>query len=157
MLTDSNRANYRQITQRLVLLTLIISISFSGCGFQARKASFDPRRCMEEVPDDVDGLTIVQGPRTKASIIRDMVPVICNGQVLFNNMKSEDPELNPGAVVFRVVVEYTGEVIAVDVVETGIQSDRFTREVSDFIMDTDFVNWARDIETVFIYPAHFGE
>lgn len=119
---------------------------------------FDPRRCIETIPDSVQGLLIENGPRTKASIIRDMVPVICNGQVLFNQMKSKDPELIPGTVVFRVMVEYTGEVNAVDVVKTDIQSASFTRRASDFIMDMDFVNWAPgDIDTVFIYPAHFGE
>ena len=65
--------------------------------------------------------------------------------------------MKAGTVIFRVVVVYTGEVIAVNIAETAIQSDAFLRKVSDFIMDTDFVGWARDdIDTVFLYPVRFG-
>jgi hypothetical protein len=56
-----------------------------------------------------------------------------------------------------VVVEYTGEVAAVDIEETTIRSRAFLKEVSDFIMDMDFIGWARnDVDTVFRYPARFG-
>lgn len=123
----------------------------------AHKQPFDPRCCMASIPGEVKGLTIVEGPRTKASIIRDMVPVVCNGQVLFYRMQSTDSDLKSGSVVFRVVVEYTGEVVAVDVEETTIQSRAFLKEVSDFIMDMDFIGWARnDIDTLFLYPIRFG-
>jgi hypothetical protein len=112
---------------------------------------------MDHVPADVAGLIIEAGPRTKTSVIRDMVPACCNAQVLFQRMKAEDPTLKPGRIVFRVVVEYTGEVLSVDIEETEIESLRFKRRVSDFIMDTDFVSWApSDTETVFHYPVRFG-
>jgi hypothetical protein len=141
----------------LVVLSFSLLSSVSACTPHADKSPFDPRRCMAHIPRKVEGLTIVAGSRTKASIIRDMVPVVCNGQVLFNRKKIQDPQLKAGTVIFRVVVEYTGEVIAVNIAETAIQSDAFLRKVSDFIMDTDFVGWARDdIDTVFLYPVRFG-
>jgi hypothetical protein len=72
-------------------------------------------------------------------------------------MTSEGRSINPGTVVFKVLVEYTGEVGHVAVEETTIQSGEFLREVSDFIMDTDFVLWGGDDrDTVFLYPVRFG-
>jgi hypothetical protein len=54
-------------------------------------------------------------------------------------------------------VEYTGEVGHVTVEEATIQSEEFLREVSDFIMDTDFVMWGGDDrDTVFLYSVQFG-
>jgi len=86
-----------------------------------------------------------------------MVPAICGGQALFEHMKSKGHEINAGYVVFRVMVEYTGEVGYVGVDKTTIQSERFIREVRDFIMDTDFILWGGDeADTVFLYPAKFG-
>jgi hypothetical protein len=122
-----------------------------------QRSSFDPKHCFEIIPDHVEGLKILAGPRTEKSIIRDMVPVICHGHALFEHIKSKGKEINPGTILFRVVVEYTGEVQNVKVEETTIQSEAFIREVSDFIMDTDFVFWKRhDTDTVFLYPAKFG-
>jgi hypothetical protein len=112
---------------------------------------------METVPGHVPGLKIIQGPRTEQSIIRDMVPVVCNAYVLFQRMRAEGEDITGGTVVFRVTVEYTGEVYDVSVEKTILTSGRFLREVADFIMDTDFVGWARhDTDTVFLYPMTFG-
>ena len=157
MRRHSNRSGKMHGWPCLVVLSVSLLSAVSACAPHAHKSPFDPRRCMAHVPREVEGLTIVAGSRTKASIIRDMVPVVCNGQVLFNREKIQDPQLKAGTVIFRVVVEYTGEVIAVNIAETAIQSDAFLRKVSDFIMDTDFVGWARDdIDTVFLYPVRFG-
>jgi hypothetical protein len=72
-------------------------------------------------------------------------------------MTSEGQSINPGTVVFKVLVEYTGEVGHVAVEETTVQSEKLLREVSDFIMDTDFVLWGGDDrDTVFLYPVRFG-
>ena len=72
-------------------------------------------------------------------------------------MSAEGDTLKPGSVVFRVVVEYTGEVYAADVHESTIESENFLRKVCDFIMDTDFVYWGGtdDTDTVFLYPVTF--
>jgi hypothetical protein len=71
-------------------------------------------------------------------------------------MRLKGYEINAGYIVFRVVVEYTGEVAYVGIEETTIQSKLFLREVRDFIMDTDFVLWGGDdSDTVFLYPAKF--
>ncbi|MDY6854382.1 MAG: hypothetical protein SWO11_06685 [Thermodesulfobacteriota bacterium] len=103
------------------------------------------------------GLTVVSGPRSKQSIILDMVPVICNGHTLFEYMKSKGKKLTAGSVTFKVTVEYTGEVLSATIEDTTIQSEEFLCKVSNFIMDMDFVVWARDDkDTVFFYPANFG-
>jgi hypothetical protein len=71
-------------------------------------------------------------------------------------MQTDGEEIAPGRVVFRVVVEYTGEVIAVSIEESTIKSNTFLHKMSDFIMDTDFVIWARnDTDAVFLYPVDF--
>ena len=153
----SNRVGKMRWSPGRVVLVIIVLAVATACVPHTHKKPFDPRRCMAHVPQHVKGLTILKGPRSKASIIRDMVPAICNGQVLFYRMQSTDPELQAGFVVFRVVVEYTGEVIAVDIEKTTLQSEVFLKEVSDFIMDMDFIGWARnDIDTVFVYPVQFG-
>jgi hypothetical protein len=143
--------------RRTLIVLLATLIGLSACT-SASHRPFDPKTCMETVPRKVPGLEILQGPRSKASIIRDMVPVVCNAKVLFLKMKERGEDIDGGPVVFRVRVEYTGEVAAVSVLETRIGSARFLREVSDFIMDTDFVGWARhDTDTVFLYPITVGE
>lgn len=132
-------------------------ILLTSCTTQTKQAEFDPKTCLEIIPEHVKGLKIIEGPRSEKSIIRDMVFPICNGHVLFGQMRSKGDKIQPGTVVFRVVVEYTGEVIAVSVQESSVGSDQFTRNVSDFIMDTDFVGWTRnDVDTVFLYPVHFS-
>jgi hypothetical protein len=86
-----------------------------------------------------------------------MVPAICSGHALFKHLRSKGHRIKAGYVVFRVVVEYTGEVGHVTVEEATIQSEEFLREVSDFIMDTDFVMWGGDDrDTVFLYSVQFG-
>jgi hypothetical protein len=143
-----------QTTRSLVILTVFfLQIA---CAMQPNQCTFNPKTCLETIPKHVKGLSIVSGPRSEKSIIRDMVPAICSAHALFRHMKSEGHEMNSGSVVFRVVVEYTGEVANVSVKETEIHSKRFLREVSDFIMDSDFVLWAGDeSDTVFLYPATF--
>jgi hypothetical protein len=132
-------------------------ILLTSCATQTKQAEFDPKTCLEIIPEHVKGLKIIEGPRSEKSIIRDMVFPICNGHVLFGQIRSEGENIQPGIVVFRVVVEYTGEVLAVSVQESTVGSDQFIRKVSDFIMDTDFVGWTRnDTDTVFLYPVHFS-
>jgi hypothetical protein len=141
---------------KLIGIGLVGVLLFSACAIREPRSAFDPKKCIENIPNRVEGLTIVSGPRTEKSIIRQMVPIICNGQVLFNRMSSEGQELEPGFVLFRVVVEYTGEVSEVKVVETTIQSKKFIQSVSVFIRDADFVFWGADHDdTVFLYPARF--
>ena len=139
---------------RHFLLTAVILL-LTACA--PDPPTFDPRTCLDTIPSHVDGLRILAGPRSEANIIRDMVPAICNGQVLFRKMQIEDGMLKPGTAVFRVVVEYTGEVKNVSVEETTIASAPFIARVSAMIENTDFTFWARDdTDTVFIYPVCFG-
>jgi predicted transcriptional regulator len=141
-------------TKVSIVFFMVVFFLATACTTTQQKEPFDPATCMETVPKEIKGLKILDGPRTKASIIRDMVPVVCNAQVLFQKMKKNGEDINAGKVIFLVTVEYTGEVYKADIEETTIQSDKFLREVSDFIMDTDFVGWARnDIDTVFEYPV----
>lgn len=141
------------ITLALAALTILL---ISACTL-SRTTAFDPKTCLETIPHRVDGLQILAGPRTEPNIIRDMRPAICHGQALFKNMQPRDPDLGPGTVRFRVVVEYTGEVSDVTIMDSTITSKTFLREVRDFIMDTDFTGWARsDEDSVFLYPARFG-
>ena len=142
-----------------VLLTLAAAalIIFAACTPRPTTTAFNPRTCLDIIPEHVDGLQILVGPRSTQNIIRDMVPPVCSAQALYRSLRSRDPELGPGQVTFRVTAEYTGEVVAVSVVETTIASDVFLRELRDFIMDSDFTPWARsDDDSVFIYPVRFG-
>ena len=139
------------------LVAICIAGLMAACAAQPQTAAFDPKRCMETVPAHVAGLQILAGPRSAQNIILDMVPAICNGQVLFRKMRDSGAQLTPGTVRFKVIVEYNGEVIAASVEETTITSQAFLREVSDFIMDSDFTPWARSEEDcVFVYPVRFG-
>lgn len=129
----------------------------TSCLGQKIQTSFDPKTCLEIVPERVKGLQIIKGPRNEKSIIRDMVFPICNGHALFQRIQSEGGGINPGTVVFYVVVEYTGEVMSVSVKGNTIHSKYFTRRVSDFIMNTDFVlSSPNDVDSEFIYPVQFG-
>lgn len=128
-----------------------------ACSPYIQRSSSDANNCFEIIPRHVKGLTVVSGPRSKQSIILDMVPVICNGHTLFEYMKSKGKKLTAGSVTFKVTVEYTGEVLSATIEDTTIQSEEFLCKVSNFIMDMDFVVWARDDkDTVFFYPANFG-
>jgi hypothetical protein len=140
-----------------MILVLMVPLITMACVSHARQSQFDPRTCMQSVPDHINGLRIVQGGRTEKNIIRDMVPAICNGQALFRTMQSRDTSLESGTAIFRVVVEYTGEVRSVAVQETTIRSSAFLSRISDMIENSDFVGWARDdTDTIFFYPVHFG-
>ncbi len=148
------RLNY---CKRLSCVTIVLFLLLISCAAPTKQPVFDPKTCLEEIPVHVKGLKIVSGPRTEKSIIRDMVPAICGGHALFEHMKSKGHKIKAGHVVFRVVVEYTGEVGYVGVEETTIESEFFIREVRDFIMDKDFILWGGDdADTVFLYPATFG-
>lgn len=137
--------------------TITALFFFTACVPHMTRAPFDPRKCLEDVPRHVNGLKVLSGPRSEQSIIRDMRRAVCNGYVLFEQMQARDKTLRPGRVVFRVVVEYTGEVYGVTVEETTIQSDAFLARVSEFILGTDFIFWGGDdSETVFLYPVRFG-
>lgn len=139
-----------QLKRRLFLprLSLVLLLAL-GCS----KPHFDSKECLETLPQHVLGLQVLAGPRTAQSIIRDMRPAVCNAQVLFNRMRAAGDDLAAGQVEFRVTVEYTGEVTAVNVLSSTIASDQFVRKVTDFIMASDFVNWTRHEEdALFVYP-----
>jgi hypothetical protein len=145
------------IPRKHLLTSIVIPVLlvFTACVLQ--RSSFNYTKCPENIPRRVKGLKIISGPRSEKNIIRDMVSPICSGHALFKHMKSKGQEINPGYVVFRVVVEYTGEVAYAGIEETTIQSKTFLREVKDFIMDTDFIFWGEDDkDTIFLYPATFG-
>jgi hypothetical protein len=117
---------------------------------------FDPRTCLTESPQEVEGLEILHGQRTAASIAADMQDAYCNGQVLLKLMNENNEPVSDGTVWFKVVVEYTGEVISVITVKSDISSKKFLRKVSDMINDTDFSPWLRDDQDVeFIFPMTF--
>jgi hypothetical protein len=112
---------------------------------------------MHTFPRKVEGLSILQGPRSEPSIIHDMVPIVCRGHALFHDMVSKGETLNPGRVVFKVRVEWTGEVYSAAAVENATGSRAFVRIVSDFITNSDFVGWSRDdTDSIFLYPVEFG-
>jgi hypothetical protein len=73
-------------------------------------------------------------------------------------LKAEGEAIKPGSVTFQVTVEFNGEVITANIVETTIASKKFTTYVTRFITEIDFAPWNReDADTVFIYPAGFGK
>ena len=137
-----------------VVAIISICIMTFAC---ATQKPYNHQTCMDTTPKKAPGLTILSGPRTEQSIIRDMVPVGCYGRVIYERMKSHGENISPGVITFRVTVEYTGEVYGVEVVDATIPSQKFVRRISDMIKNTDFVGWARsDDDTVFIYPLRFG-
>ena len=137
--------------------TIAITFLLAACMLNTRRTSFDPKKCLEDIPRRVKGLKIVSGPRTEKNLIREMVPAICSGHLLFKDMKTKGEEISPGYVVLHVIVEYTGEVAYVGIEETTIQSETFLREIKNFVMERDFVSWgADDRDTVFLYPVTFG-
>jgi hypothetical protein len=142
---------------KLFFCTTAIVFLLSSCGLHTKRASFDPKKCMENIPRQVKGLKIVSGPRTERNVIRDMVPAVCSGHALFKHMKTKGEEISSGYVVLHVVVEYTGEVAYVGIEETTIQSEKFLGGIKDFVMETNFVLWGGDDrDTVFLYPVTFG-
>ncbi len=137
--------------------TITALLFFTACAPHMKRAPFDPRKCLEDVPRHVKGLKVLSGPRSEQSIIRDMRRAVCNGHVLFGHMQAENKSFQSGRVLFRVVVEYPGEVYGVTVEETTIQSDAFLARVSEFILGTDFIFWGGDdSDSVFLYPIQFG-
>ena len=146
------------VRKTIIKWGLIISIgwSFAACATHST-VPCNPKRCVEIVPKQVKGLQVLSGTRHAQSIINDMVPVVCNGHALFKRMQAADPTLKPGKLIYRVVVEYTGEVNRVTVEETNLASRRFIDYLSDYMMDSDFAGWAIDeTDSVFLYPMAFG-
>lgn len=140
----------------IAVLVLAALVCLPACSSHSNEP-FDPKTCLENIPSQVKGLKILSGSRSEKSIIRDMVPSVCNGRVLFKKMRAQGLVGDGGDVLFRVRVENTGEVQSVDIQETTLQSEAFLQEVSDFIMDTDFVfGGVSGPDTVFLYPMHFG-
>jgi hypothetical protein len=136
-----------------------VALCITACHDRSESAApFDFGDCLENIPEQVEGLKIISGPRTQQNIIHDMVPAICGGHALFERMKESGDAIEPGSVVFRVVVEYTGEVNRVTVEETTIQSEPFVRKVRDLVLNTDFVYWRGkdDDDSEFVYPVRFG-
>ncbi|KIH75914.1 hypothetical protein SAMN05660860_02728 [Geoalkalibacter ferrihydriticus] len=153
MTNDSKRAWVSRFFLCVCLATTCIFAS--GCS-QPRPTTFDPRECLEIIPKRVEGLKVIQGPRTELSLIADMRSAVCNGQVLFNLLRAQGEPLHAGLILVRVRVEYTGEPIAVEVLETTVSSETLADRVSDFIMDSDFIPWARhEKDTIFDYPIYF--
>ena len=150
--------NTEQTESRYIILWIfaLVWLLVSACAGSSPSKSFDHQTCLDSIPDKVSGLTILEGPRTKSSLISDMVPAVCYSRVLVEKKKANGENNIKGDVTFEIQVEYTGEVVRVEVVETTIQSQPFVRKVADFIMDTDFVGWVQnDVDTVFIYPMSF--
>ena len=140
-------------------LFLFFAFSITGC-FKPRDEDkpFNPAECMENIPQVVKGLEILEGPRTRQSIIFDMQPVVCSAQALFHKMCNEGKQIKDGRVIFRVVVEFNGEVINASVEESTVGSEEFARKVTGFILAHDFGVWNRDdVDAVFLYPVNFGK
>ena len=75
----------------VIIFAAAACLMVAACAVQRRPADFDPKTCLQLVPGSVSGLRIAQGPRTEKSIIRDMVPAICNGRALFQKMQAKTP------------------------------------------------------------------
>ena len=137
-------------------LSILIFLLAVACATHSQSRPFDHQTCLDAIPDKVKDLTILAGPRTETSLIADMVPAVCYSRILAEKHRADGKKPFKGIVTYQIQVEYTGEVVRVDVVDTTIQSQQFVRKVIDFIMDTDFVGWVRnDVDTVFNYPMTF--
>lgn len=144
-------------SRKKIFYTGVLFLALSGCATDSKNPAFDPKTCLEQVPESVPDLQILQGPRSEQSIILDMQTSYCNGQVLLKLMHEKGHQMKPGNVTFKVVVEYTGEVISAKVIESEIRSKEFLGKVSDMIMDSDFAPWQRhDEDTEFIFPMTFN-
>lgn len=141
--------------KRVIVLSALVLVS-GGCGSLSDRAVFNPKTCPQEVPKTVPGVRVISGPRGEQNIIADMQSSYCNAQMLFMLMNKKGPEIAPGQVIFQVTVEYTGEAIAVEVVQSTIDSAEYLWKVTDMIRGTDFSPWARhDDDAVFVYPMTF--
>jgi hypothetical protein len=120
--------------------------------------SFDFQKCIEKVPEKIEGLEILSGPRSKESLIHDMRHAVCGGYFIFEQMKSNGEPIETGSVLFKVLVEYTGEVNRVTIEETTIQSEALLRKTRELILNTDFVSWRdeSDEDCEFLYPIDFS-
>jgi hypothetical protein len=147
--------NYRLAKHSIVLGAAFLMLC--GCSSHSDSPVFNPKTCLQEVPQTVPGVRIISGPRTEKNIAAGMQSAYCNGQMLFMLLnEKEEQVIPPGEVLFQVTVEYTGEVISAEVVETSIDRTEFLRKIKDMIMDTDFSPWPRhDDDVQFIYPITF--
>ncbi len=137
-------------------LAVTMALGLTACTPGSMPGGFNPKTCMEEAPLQPQKLQILRGPRSARNIALDMQPIYCNGQVLLKLMHEAGEPVNAGTVVFRVRVEYTGEVYDVGLVTTEISSQEFLRRVSAMILEADFTPWQRHEEdTEFIYPLSF--
>ncbi len=154
------KRHHNHSSARLLWATALVSTVVVACGDQLERTvstPFDARSCLDHVPEQVKGLKILSGPRSDASIIRDMVPAVCGAQVLAERMKNDGIEIAEGSVAFRVLVEYTGEVNRVTVERTTLVSEELIERIRELILNTDFIYWREedDVNTEFVYPVHF--
>lgn len=147
--------HYRLAKQSLILGTAFLMLC--GCSSHSQSPVFNPKTCLQEIPQTVPGVRIINGPRTEKNIVAGMQPAYCNGQMLFMLLNEKEEQITPpGEVLFQVTVEYTGEVISAEVVESNIDATDFLKKIENMIMDTDFSPWARhDDDAQFIYPMTF--
>ena len=130
---------------------------FSPVAIEPTGKSDAMKDCLDFIPKNVKGLSILEGSRSKASIIRDMVPVMCAGESLFRHMQKMGEPIKPGRATFQVTVEFNGEVVTATVEDTTIQSKSFLNKIRRSILERDFVAWNREeTDTRFVYPAYFG-
>ena len=141
------------------LLGIVVAVWLvAACSASPKTTIFNPQDCLDQVPVRVKGLAVLKGTRSKQSLIRDMVPVNCYTQVLFRQMRHQGEAISGGKVVYRITVEYTGEVHSVEVAETTIKTEPFLRRVADLIKNNDFVGQAlNDPDSEFLYPLVFKE
>lgn len=116
-----------------------------------------PEDCLAYVYADEKNLRILEGPRTKTNILHDLAPLICRGRKVFDKLATEEETIAPGTVTLRVVVEYNGEIISTEVLDTSIDSRTFLNELTGIFDMSDFSFWKReDEDAVFTYTARFG-
>nr|WP_320015657.1 hypothetical protein [uncultured Desulfobacter sp.] len=116
-----------------------------------------PEDCLASVSADEKNLRILEGSRTKTNILHDLAPLICKGREVFDKFKTEGETITAGTVTLRVVVEFNGEIISTEVLETSIDSRMFLNELIGIFNMSDFSFWNReDEDAVFTYTARFG-
>lgn len=147
--------NYRLAKQSILLGAAFTMLC--GCSSHSDSPVFNPKTCLQEVPQTVPGVRIISGPRPEKNIIANMQPAYCNGQVLLKLMNESGKTVSTGTVWYKVTAEYNGEVISAEVIKSEIQSPEFLRNVSDMITDLDFTPWQRhDQDAEFIFPMTFS-
>jgi hypothetical protein len=116
-----------------------------------------PEDCLASVHADEKNLQILEGSRTPGNILYDIAPLICRGRKVFDKLTAQGEDIAAGTVTLKVVVEYNGEIISTDILETRIDSRRFLNELVGIFNMSDFTSWNREDEnTVFTYTARFG-